>query len=261
MITEISSAANPRIKNIGRLDKSAERKKQGLFVVEGIREVSRCLEAGYRIDSVFWCPSLTGKNPLPDLGNTPVFKVPEQVYSKIAYRESTEGLVALVKMAPHGLNDLPVLKKKFVLVVESIEKPGNLGAILRTADAVGVDAIIICDPKTDIYNPNVMRSGIGSFFTVPIAITNNDEALQWMQAKGLKIFLASPEAGQNLFSVNLSWPVALVFGTEDKGLSEFWRGNKEVQAFSIPMLGEMDSLNVSNSVAVVLYECLRQNMA
>ena len=260
MITEISSVSNPRIKNIVKLEKSAERKKQGLFLVEGIREVEHCLQAGYTLDSIYWCPQLSGKNPLPDFGRTPVFKVPESVYAKIAYREGTEGLIALVKMASHQLKDLPSLKKKFVLVVESIEKPGNLGAILRTADAVGVDALVVCDAKTDVYNPNVIRSGIGSFFTVPIAIASNEEALQWMQQKNLKIFIASPEAKNSLYSEELKWPVALVFGTEDKGLSAFWREHSAVQAISIPMQGNMDSLNVSNSVAVVLYECLRQNM-
>ena len=188
MITEISSVSNPRIKNIVKLEKAAERKKQGLFLVEGIREVEHCLKAGYTLDSIYWCPQLSGKNPLPDFGRTPVFKVPESVYAKIAYREGTEGLIALVKMASHQLKDLPPLKKKFVLVVESIEKPGNLGAILRTADAVGVDALVVCDAKTDVYNPNVIRSGIGSFFTVPIAIASNEEALQWMQQKNFKIF-------------------------------------------------------------------------
>ena len=260
MITEISSAANPRIKNIAKLEKAAERRKQGLFMVEGIREVSRCIEAGYVLDSVFWCPGLTGKNLLPEFGQTPVFKIPETIYSKIAYRESTEGLVALVKMAEHGLKNLPHLKKKFVLVVESVEKPGNLGAILRTADAVGVDALIICDPKTDIYNPNVMRSGIGSFFTVPIAMASNEETLKWLKEKQLNIFIASPEAEKSLYHTPMKWPAAIVFGTEDKGLSSFWRSNDAVNPIRIPMNGQMDSLNVSNSVAVVLYECLRQNL-
>jgi RNA methyltransferase, TrmH family len=259
MITEISSVANPRIKNFARLEKASERRKQGVFVVEGLREVNWCLQAGYQIESVYWCPNLTGKNPIPDFGRVPVFRVPEQVYSKIAYREGTEGLIALVEMAPHALKDLPPLKKNFVLLVESIEKPGNLGAILRTADAVGVDALIVCDPKTDIYNPNVIRSGIGSFFTVPIAVASNEEAMAWMQEQGLQIFTATPEASKVLYEVDLKWPVALVFGTEDKGLSGFWRESKAVQAVSIPMEGSMDSLNVSNSVAVVLYECLRQN--
>jgi len=259
MITEISSVANPRIKNFARLEKAAERRKQGLFVVEGLREVNWCLQAGYAIESLYWCPALSGKNVLPELGRVPVFKVPEQVYAKIAYREGTEGLVALVHMASHGLKDLPPLKKKFVLVVESIEKPGNLGAILRTADAAGVDALIVCDPKTDVYNPNVIRSGIGSFFTVPIAVAGNEEAMQWMQQQGLQIITATPEAEKNLFEMDLKRPLALVFGTEDKGLSPFWRSNSLVQAVRIPMEGSMDSLNVSNSVAVVLYESLRQN--
>ncbi len=257
----ISSAQNPKIKNIIRLSKAKERREQGLFLIEGARELSLALSAGYVIESVFFCSSLFSKTDYPEVLNTiadsKIFEVSEAVFQKVAYREGSDGLLVLARPKPHALSDLKLSGTPFVIVLESVEKPGNLGAILRTADAAQADAVIICDPATDLYNPNVVRSSVGCLFTVPTAICSSEEALSYFEQKGIKTFAAELQASQWYQDTDFTAPSAVIMGTEADGLTPFWLDNAN-KRIKIPMRGKIDSLNVSVSTAVITFEAMRQ---
>jgi len=258
---KISSLQNPRIKNIVKLGKAKERKEQNLFVLEGARELSLALSSGYIIDSIFVCPELFSRSEYPEvLNNVPEglrTEVTEQVFRKIAYREGSDGILALMKPKSHTLSDLQLKENPFIIILEAVEKPGNLGAILRTADAAQVDAVIICDPLTDVYNTNVIRSSVGCIFTVPTAVCTSDEALKWLKKNNIKLFAAELEASQWYHETDYTNPVAVVMGTEADGLTEFWLHNADAR-IKIPMRGKIDSLNVSVSTAVITFEAMRQ---
>jgi TrmH family RNA methyltransferase len=258
----IGSLQNNRIKNIHKLStKARERKAQGLFVIEGARELSLALAGGYVLDSVYICPGLFAKSDYPEVlrpvPSTMVYEVSEAVFQKIAYRESSDGVLALARPKPHALSDLPLADNPFIIVVEAVEKPGNLGAILRTADASQVSAVIVCDPLTDIYNPNIIRSSIGCLFTVPVAIASNDETLAFLQSRRIQTFAAELTAAQCYQEADFTTPSAVVMGTEADGLTDFWlkHAGKRVK---IPMRGAIDSLNVSVSTAILTFEAMRQ---
>ncbi len=262
-IQEITSAQNPKLKEVVQLlEKSKERRAKGLFVVEGIREVAACLKNGYRIKSLFFNDSILSSRQVEGLLNkeVPLFSLSSQAYSKIAYRENTEGVVAVVEQKNLSL-DKVVLGKKWstplVLVVESVEKPGNLGALLRTADACGVDAVLVCDPLTDLYNPNLIRSSLGGIFTNQVVACSNGDALEWLQKNNITIFTAQLQDSEWYYDTDMVQPTAIVMGTESTGLTDFWR-NAAKARIKIPMLGELDSLNVSVSAAVLCYEAVRQ---
>jgi RNA methyltransferase, TrmH family len=259
----ISSSSNPRIRQLRLLEKSSERKASGMFVVEGIKEVEASLKSDYEPVAFYVCPELLhhGNYAEQFSQRSEIIEVTKQVFNSIAYRENSGGVIALFKQREHLLQHIRLTSPALVLVLESVEKPGNLGAILRTADAVKADAVIICNPQTDIYNPNVIRSGLGCFFTVQTAVADNEECLQWMLRNTIKPFIASPEAEKTLFESDLKQNVAIILGTESEGLSSFWRENTSVESFRIPMLGNADSLNVSVSCAVAAYEAVRQRMA
>lgn len=257
----ITSLQNPRIKNIVKLSKSKERREQGLFIIEGARELSLALMADYEIDSVYICPGLFEKTDYPDVLNAvpdhKTYKVSEAVFEKIAYREGSDGLLTLAKPKKHTLNDLQLSDNPFIIVLESVEKPGNLGAILRTADAAQADAVIICDPATDLYNPNAIRSSVGCLFTVQTAVCSSEDALDFLRRKDIKTFAAELRASQWYQDTDFTIPSAIVMGTEADGLTSFWLNNADAR-IKIPMRGKIDSLNVSVSTAVLTFEAMRQ---
>lgn len=260
----IVSAQNPKVKRLLALrEKSRDRREQGLFVVEGGREIGHCLSAGFRPETVFVCPEIYrgAAGETDDLeAAVPicrVFAVSEAVYAKMAYREGTEGIVAVFREKRLTLSDLNLPEKPLVMVLESVEKPGNLGAILRSADACSADAVIICDPLTDLYNPNVIRASIGAVFTVPVVVCTSEEAIAWLRSRGIAILTAQLQDSVLYYDTDMTGPTAIVMGTEDRGLSQPWRSAATAR-IRIPMLGALDSLNVSVSAAILLFEALRQ---
>lgn len=274
-VETITSAQNPKIKNLLLLqEKSKARREQGLFVVEGARELSHCLEAGYTVKTIFICPAIadglteegvvsqiTG-HPRPDKREGPaveplVIELPEQLYRKVAYRESTEGILAEVEYKTLGLKDLQLPENPLIMVLESVEKPGNLGAVLRSADAAKADAVLICDPLTDLYNPNLIRASIGAIFTVPTVAVSSEEAIAFLQARDIQILTAQLQDSSLYYDVDMKRGTALVMGTESTGLTPLWR-KAATSHIRIPMLGRLDSLNVSVSAAILLFEAVRQ---
>jgi TrmH family RNA methyltransferase len=256
----ITSLHNPKISNVIELkEKSRERHAQGLFVVEGMREIEQALASGYTLDSLFVCDRIGTatifEHSLP--ASTRVFPVSGAVFAKMAYRENSDGLVAVMLLNKLSLHKVKLSKNPFVIVLEAVEKPGNLGAVLRTADAAAADAVIICDPHTDLYNPNVIRSSIGCIFTQQIVACSSDDALQWLRANNIAVFAAELEASQWYHEVNFTKPAAVVMGTEATGLTEFWLKQADTR-IKIPMRGKIDSLNVSVSTAIITFEAMRQ---
>lgn len=255
---KITSARNERIRQVLELqEKSRTRRALGLFVVEGRRELEHCLEAGYELDSVFWCPEILPELPQELIGDVPVSELTAELYGRIAYRGGTEGLVARVKARPHTLEDLALKENPLIVVLESVEKPGNLGAVFRSADAAGADAVIICDPLTDLYNPNLIRSSIGGAFTVQSAVCDSASAISWLKARGMKILTAQLQDSSWYYDVDMKGGTAIVIGTEATGLTEQWREAADAH-IRIPMLGALDSLNASVSAAILLFEAVRQ---
>jgi TrmH family RNA methyltransferase len=257
----ITSLQNPAIKNIVKLSKSKERLGQQLFVIEGARELSLALQSDYRVESLYVCPELFDKTKYPEvldaLPEAALFEISPAVFAKIAYRENSDGIVALAKPKSHSLSDIRLSDNPFVIILEAVEKPGNLGAVLRTADAAAVDAVIICDPQCDLYNPNVIRSGVGGLFTVQTAVCSSEEAFAWLRANGISAYAAELQASAFYQDTDFRQPSAIVMGTEADGLSAFWLGNV-TKRIKIPMRGKIDSLNVSVSTAVITFEAMRQ---
>lgn len=255
----ITSLHNPKIKDLLQLiDKSKERRERGLFVVEGAREVSRALAAGYEAETVFVCESLLSEPPALDPEK--IFPVSAQVYERIAYRGGTEGIVAVLRTRDRSLQELSLRDNPLILVLESVEKPGNIGAVLRSADAAGVDAVLVCDPLTDLYNPNLIRASLGALFSVPTLCCTSQEAAAWLKKHGIAILTAQLQDSELYYATDMTRPTALVMGTEDKGLSPFWREQADAH-IRIPMAGAMDSLNVSVSAAILCFEAVRQRAA
>lgn len=255
----ITSTQNPKIKHLLTLQqKSSERRKSGLFVVEGRRELEHCLTAGYEVECVF---ALEGVQ-LPV--NLPVQAVSQNVYERIAYRGSTEGVVAVVRAKTLTLGDLNSLPSgrsesaaPLYVVLESVEKPGNLGAVLRSADAAAADAVIVCDPLTDLYNPNLIRASIGAVFSVPVVACTSEDCIAWLKERGIRILTAQLQDSELYYDTDMQGPTAIVMGTEATGLTEKWRQAADAH-IRIPMLGQLDSLNVSVSAAILLFEAVRQ---
>lgn len=258
----ISSTANPKIKHVQALQKARTRKQTGTFLVEGGKEIDMAIQAGYKVEQLLWCEALDEDNWCQQwldqgLSATVVLPISASVFEKIAYRDQKDGLVAVVKQQSKTLQDLSLADNPLLLIAEGIEKPGNLGAILRTADGVGADAVVICDPSTDIYNPNVIRSSVGCFFAVPLVITDNESCYSWLQDHQIATVATTITASQRHDEADLSGPVALLLGTEATGLSPFWLARADIQ-IKIPMKGVNDSLNVSVATGIVAYEALRQ---
>ena len=257
----ITSAQNPKIKNLLLLqEKSRARREQGLFVVEGRRELEHCLEAGYNVRTLFVCQEIFGSDTTPSAAEAQIIEIPEALYRKVAYRESTEGIIAEVEYKERTLSDLNLPENPLIMVLEAVEKPGNLGAVLRSADAAGADAVLICDPLTDLYNPNLIRASIGAVFTVPTVACSSEEAIAFLQAYGIQILTAQLQDSSLYYDVDMRRGTALVMGTESTGLTDQWRRAASAH-IRIPMLGRLDSLNVSVSAAILLFEAVRQRQA
>ena len=261
MIEHITSLQNPRVKRFMRLrDKSSARRTAGVFCVEGMREISHCLGSGYEIETLFLAPSIAGMSPEDILSDHPcpyVISVTEAIYARMALRGDTEGAVAIFKTREKTLHDLDLPPTPLLAILESVEKPGNLGAVLRSADAAGVDAVIVCDPLTDIYNPNLIRASLGAVFTVPCVTCSSSECISFLKANGIQILTAQLQDSSLYYDTDMRRPTAIVFGTEATGLSQIWR-DAAAAHIRIPMLGELDSLNVSVSAAILMFEAVRQ---
>lgn len=264
MYLEISSLQNVKIKDLIRLRKRSERDETSLFLIEGYRELSNATLASLQFTSLFICPELfLGTNErtliakLEKLG-AEVFVCKPNVFEKISYRDRPDGLLGIAKQMRKTLSDLHVDKKDaLLLIAQSIEKPGNLGTILRSCDAVNCDGVISCDPCTDIYNPNVVRASIGTLFTRPIVETTTAETIAFLKKHHFKICSATPRAEIEFTKADLTGKVAIVVGTEQVGLTQTWLDLADTNV-RIPMLGVADSLNVATATTLLLYEVLRQ---
>ncbi len=259
----ITSLSNKKIKNITLLmRKQSARKEQGLMVVEGEKEIGQALVSGVIVDSVFICHEIATDKALIEQCTAAcpaenLFFITKDVFAKVAYRDDSGGIILLGKASYLLLEDITLPPNPLVVILENVEKPGNLGAVLRTCDAAAVDLLIICDPDTDIYNPNVIRSGIGCVFTQKVIASTSDDAITWLKKNNIAIFAAALQTEDFYHQADMAIPAALVFGTEATGLTEKWRHAAD-KIVKIPMLGTIDSLNVSNSVAIMVYEAKRQ---
>ena len=252
----ITSVQNARVKHVVALQqKSSLRREEGLFVVEGQREIEHCIACGYEVMEMF---TVDGLQSIYDYSAT---RVSSAVYEKMAYRGSTEGIIAIAKCKEHNLStvncQISTVSNPLVVVLERVEKPGNLGAILRTAEAAGVNAVIICDPLTDMYNPNLIRASIGGVFSVPTAACTSHECIDFLKANGIKILTAQLQDSYEYYDYDMTHATAIVMGTESTGLTQQWREAADAH-IRIPMLGRLDSLNVSVSAAILMYEAVRQ---
>lgn len=257
----ISSLQNPSVKNLIKLNKARERKNQNLFVIEGARELSQALAGDYSIKEVYVCEELFATSRYPNVlegfPSERIIYISKQVFDKIAYRTTSDGLVALAQPKSHAISNLVLTNNPFIIILEAVEKPGNLGAILRTADAAAVDAVVICDPQTDLYNPNVIRSSVGGLFTVQTAVCSTNEAMKWLIENSINSFAAELDAVDFYQDIDFRSPSAIVMGTEAEGLTKTWL-NYVTKRIKIPMRGEIDSLNVSVSTAILTFEAMRQ---
>jgi len=261
-VIQISSNQNPRIKSLLLLkDKSRERKKTGTFIIEGVREITLAIQGNYTLDSLFICPELIDAAALrivKGLNTAEQFEITETIYKKVAHRATTEGVLAVAKIKDHRLDQLTFTNENsLILVAEAPEKPGNVGALFRTADAAGIDAVIIANPKADIYNPNIVRSSVGCVFTTQIATGTTQEVLDFLKSKSIKIFSAVLQESQDYLSQDYTNACAIVVGTEAEGLSDAWR-EQATTNISIPMRGIIDSMNVSVAAGILLFEAVRQ---
>jgi len=263
-IKHISSLQNPLVKQIALLkEKSRERRNLGIFVLEGRRELSMVIKANYKIETILYFPGIIPEDGLLNLTkgikNKPeIIQVSNAVYQKIAYRDSTEGVVAIVKQKSHELDELYLKNDRaLILVAEAPEKPGNIGALLRTADAANLDAVLIANPKGDLYSPNIIRSSIGCLFTNNIAVGSTSEIITFLKDRNIDIYCAALSASENYTKVNFTKASAIVVGTESTGLSNEWL-EAATQNIIIPMEGEIDSMNVSVSAAILIFEAKRQ---
>jgi RNA methyltransferase, TrmH family len=255
----ISSTKNPQIKYLKQLQsKSKLRLQDDCFVVEGIREMSMAVKFGYSFTKVYTVAELFNDSIVFN-ADTQVIPITKQVYEHLAYRSSTEGVIGICKWPDLKLDRFQFKNEQaLVLVLESPEKPGNIGAILRTADAAKADAVIIADAKTDLYNPNTIRSSLGAIFSIPLLQDNSEKVYNFLKTKGFQCFAASLQNSNSYLAENYRDKTAFIMGCEAQGLSDFWRNQPEIKAINIPMRGEVDSMNLSVSTAILTFEALRQ---
>lgn len=251
----ITSLQNERVKRIVALgQKSSLRRSEGVIVVEGRRELEHCLHCGYEVVAVYHCPALLDSIPACAC---PHYEVTREVYEKMAYRGSTEGVIAEVRPRQLTLDDLQLSEQPLIIVLEAVEKPGNLGAVLRSADAAHADAVVVCDPLTDLYNPNIIRSSIGAIFTVPCVACSSEECITFLKTNNIQILTAQLQDSLPYYDTDMRRSTAIVMGTESTGLTNQWRAAAD-RHIRIPMKGQLDSLNVSVSAAILLFEAVRQ---
>jgi len=259
-LKQITSAQNPYIKSLIQLQEKAKARKQsGIFLIEGMREIELAIKGDYELETLLFVPEV--------INNLQIFKSPnlqielieisKEVYKKLAYRDTTEGIIAVAKTKSLQLSELKLPKNPLIVVMEAIEKPGNIGAMLRTCDAANVDAVIIANPKTDLYNPNIVRSSVGCLFTNQIAMATTEEIINFLIQNKINFYSATLQNSTSYHAQDFTQPTALVVGTEATGLSELWR-EKATQNIIIPMQGEIDSMNVSVAAAILIFEAKRQ---
>ena len=254
---QITSVQNPFIKSLIQLQEKAKARKQlGTFLIEGMREIELAIKGNYEIETILFLPELVSNNQITKLTDNPI-EISKEVYQKLAYRDTTEGILAVAKTKSLQLADLKLSENPLILVMEAIEKPGNIGAVLRTCDAAKIDAVIIANPKTDLYNPNIVRSSVGCLFTNQIATGSTEEVIDYLMQKNINFYSATLQNSTSYHTQNYTLPTALVVGTEATGLSEHWR-KKATQNIIIPMQGEIDSMNVSVAAAILIFEAKRQ---
>lgn len=262
----ITSLQNPRVKDLVRLRNRRERDRTGTFLVEGFRELTRAADAAIEIMDVYYAPGLfLGENETDLLDRLVATgarstELGDEAFRKAAYRDRPEGLLAVARQFDTSLARLSLPSDPLVLVVESIEKPGNLGTMLRTADAAGADAVLVCDPATDPFNPNTVRASIGSLFSIPLAIAGTEEAIRWMAVHGIRTVATTPDTDRLHWEPSYRGAVAIVIGSEQYGLSNAWLQLAD-EAVRIPMAGAADSLNAAMAAGVVLFEAVRQRTA
>lgn len=255
---QINSIQNPFIKNLLKIqEKSRERKKQGIFLIEGKREIELAVKGGFEITSLLFLSTAKNDILLTDFQDIEHILITQEVYDKLAYRNSTEGMLAIAKTKSLSLADIKLSENCLILIAESIEKPGNIGALLRTADAANIDAVLIADAKSDVYNPNAIRSSVGGVFTNQIAVATSKEIIDFLQSKNITLYAATLQNSNGYHQENYTKSTAIVVGSEDKGLSEIWRTNA-TKNIHIPMQGIIDSMNVSVAAAILLFEAKRQ---
>ena len=260
---EISSTQNERIKFVRRLKEKRERDESGLMIIEGVREIGCALRHGIVIEEIYACPDVIDRDEGPRLmkeltaSGVAVTSVTPTVFGKIAYRETSGGFVAIARKPRAVLDNLTADERSLILVVDAVEKPGNLGALLRSADGAGVTGLIISSQKTDLYHPNVIRASLGAIFAVPTAIARTTDAIQWLKSGGIAIITATPSAEKPYTDADMRRASAIVVGSEDAGVGAPWSEAADLRV-RIPMRGDADSLNVSIAAAIMLYEALRQ---
>lgn len=260
----ITSRQNERVKRLVKLKERKGRENEGRFVVEGFREISHALKSGIIFEELWICPKFFRSHEFHDLVQSigtniqATLEVSEEVFEKISHREGPDGLLVVAKERSLQLSDIKLPNNPLLLVVEAVEKPGNLGALIRSAEAAGVDALIVTDPVIDIYNPQVIRSSQGLVFALPIVVCTNEAALEFLQKHKIQVLATTPQAQTHYWDVDLASASAVAVGSEKDGLTDFWLKNKEVQTITIPMPGHADSLNVNSAATIVLFEAVRQ---
>jgi len=263
MKKKISSHQNPFIKQILNLEKERNRKENNIFVVEGVRELHLALLADFEVQTIIYSADFDRFNEVFENISEEIrekiedIEVTESVFEKIAYRNSVSNIIALCKYKELKLSDLKLSNNPIIVVLESLEKPGNLGAILRTADAAGIDAVIVCDTQTNVYNPNVVRSSLGCLFTVQVAVAESSELIKWLKTNNLQIFATALTASVEYQTIDYTAACAIIMGSEAKGLTNIWLENSNAN-IKIPMRGKVDSMNVSVSTAITIFEAMRQ---
>lgn len=256
MTPDITSPANPKIKWVQKLHKNSFRREQKVFLVEGAKEIAAAMDGGYQPHSLFICPEVYGDAPPKDKAPE-LYTISKDCFDKISYRSDSDGLIAVFHITNRSLDALNFGDNPFLLILEAVEKPGNLGAVIRTADACGADGVIVCDQKVDFFNPNVIRNSVGTLFTTQIVSASNEVVANFLEKHEISAYAAAlTSSAKNYALERYTTPTALVLGTEHEGLSSFWLDR--AKHIKIPMLGQNDSLNVSNAAAVLAYEVVRQ---
>jgi TrmH family RNA methyltransferase len=257
----ITSTQNPLIKQIQKLDKNRERRKQNLIPVEGLRECRLAVDGGFNIEKVLYCSKYIAETELKselNLSSTiQCIDVAPQIFDTLVYRKGIANCLALINPKEYQFSDIDTSKNLLLLIIDSVEKPGNLGAMLRTCDAAGVDAIIVCDPQTDVYNPNCIRASLGATFTKKVIVTTAENCTDWLKTNSINTFVTYLESARNYTLEDFKKPTAIVVGSEAYGIKDVWlkSGFKNI---IIPQFGKVDSMNVANSAGIVIYEVIRQ---
>lgn len=253
---DITSLQNPKVKYIVKLrEDKRQRQQDGLMLVEGFDELTLALSAGLKPHTLLTAPELATRTI--DIGDAEITTATRAVFEKMSYRDNPDGWLGIFPIPKTALEEINLSEPPLIIIAESVEKPGNLGAILRTADAAHVDAVVVCDPRVDVWNPNVIRASRGAVFTVPTVEADSPNALAWLRSNKIRVLAATPSAEVSYTDVNLKKSIALAVGTEDEGLTDFWMQNADIQV-KIPMMGKVNSLNVSIAAALITYEAVRQ---